>query len=532
MTINRPVLACLALGTALGLTALHASAKDFVYCSEGSPEGFDPALYSTNSTWDASSEAIYDALTRFKPGTSEIEPALAESWDISPDNLEYTFHLRKGVTFRGNANFTPSRDMNADDVIFSFTRQMAQDGPWRDYTGAGSWVIFDSMEMGSIIKEVVKVDDYTVKFVLNEPNASLPALVALNFGAILSKEYADTLLESGRTQDLNLAPVGTGPFSLVAYQADAVIRYAANPDWWDGKPAIDNLIFAITPEPAVRMTRLKAGECHMAAYPAPADVAGLKADPTLNVMEAPGLNVAYLAFNTQAAPWDNPELRKALIMAIDRETLVDTVYEGLGNVAETLVPPTMWGYADQITPYPYDPEAARAMLADLGVSDLSLRLWATPISRSYMPNGRRAAEMIQADLDAIGVQAEIVTYEWGEYLKRVREEDRDGIAMMGGSADVADPDNLLGFFLTCGSGGNSAHWCNEEVDDLMKQARQISDLDERTALYVKIQEIVHDEAPLLPLANATVVLPMSVKVQNYAMNPLGAHRFDKVDLAD
>lgn len=528
--MTRPILARLALGTALGLMTLPAFAKDFVYCSEGSPEGFDPALYSTNSTWDASSEAVYDALTRFKAGTSDVEPALAESWEVSDDNLEYTFHLRQGVQFHSNAGFTPTREMNADDVLFSFTRQMGQD--WQDYTGAGSWVIFDAMEMGDIIKEIVKIDDHTVKFVLNEPNASLPALMALNFGAILSKEYADQLVEEGRVQDLNLAPIGTGPFSLVAYQADAVIRYAANADWWDGKPAVDNLIFAITPEPAVRMTRLKAGECHMASYPAPADVPGLKADPTLKVMEAPGLNVAYLAFNTQVAPWDNPDLRRALISAIDRETLVQTVFEGQGTVAETLVPPTMWGFADQIAPYAYDPDSARQALADLGAEGLSVKLWATPISRSYMPNGRRAAEMIQADLAAVGVQAEIVSYEWGEYLKRVREADRDGIAMMGGSADVADPDNLLGFFLACGSGGNAANWCNEEVDGLLKQARQISDQEERTALYLKIQEIVHDQAPLLPLANATVVLPMSVKVQNYAMNPLGAHRFDKVDLAE
>ena len=528
----RPTFAGITFTAALGVMAFQASAKDFVYCSEGSPEGFDPALYSTNSTWDASSEAIYDALTRFKAGTSEIEPALAESWVVSPDTLEYTFHLREGVKFKGNDNFTPTREMNADDVVFSFARQMTQEGPWKDYSQAGTWVIFDSMEMGTIIKDIVKVDDRTVKFVLSEPNASFPALVALNFGAILSKEYGDKLLAEGKTQDLNLAPVGTGPFSLVAYQADAAIRYAANPDWWDGKPPIDNLIFAITSDPSVRMTRLRAGECQMAPYPVPADVVGLKADPSLKVMEEAGLNVAYLAFNTRVAPWDNPAVRRALVMAIDRKALIEIVYGGLGEVAETLVPPTMWGYADGIEPYPYDPQAARDALSKLGLTDLSVQLWATPISRSYMPNGRRAAEAIQSDLSAVGVQTEIVSYEWGEYLKRVREEDRNGIAMMGGSADVADPDNLLGFFLACGSGGNASFWCNDDVEKLMRKARQIPDQAERTALYLEIQEIVHEQAPVLPLANATVVLPMSVKVLNYAMNPLGAHRFDKVDLAD
>lgn len=530
--MNRPTLIGLAFTAALGVATAQASAKDFVYCSESSPEGFDPARYSSNSTWDASSEAIYDALTRFKAGGSEIEPALAESWDVSADSLEYTFHLRKGVKFIGNANFTPTREMNADDVVFSFARQMTRKGPWKDYSQAGNWAIFDSMEMDSIIKEIVKVDDHTVKFILSEPNASFPALVALNFGSILSKEYADKLLAEGRTQDLNLAPVGSGPFSLVAYQADAVIRYAANPDWWDGKPAIDNLIFAITPDPSVRMTRLKAGECQMAPYPVPADIEGLKADPSLKVMEEPGLNVAYLAFNTQAEPWNDPAARRALIKAIDRSALIDIVYGGLGEVAETLVPPTMWGYAKGIESYPYDPQAARDALSRLGLKDLSVQLWATPISRSYMPNGRRTAEVIQADLAAVGVQVDIVSYEWGEYLKRVRAKDRKGIAMMGGSADVADPDNLLSFFLACGSGGNASFWCNDEVEALLRKARQIPDQEERTALYVKIQEIVHEQAPVLPLATATVVLPMSIKVQNYTMNPLGAHRFDKVDLAD
>lgn len=258
--MTRPVLFSLALGSALSVMALPALATNFVYCSEASPEGFDPALYSTNSTWDASSVAVYDALTRFKAGTSEVEPALAESWEVSPDNLEYVFHLRKGVGFHTTDGFTPTRDMNADDVLFTFERQMAKDGPWQDYA-PGGWVIFDAMEMGDIIREVVKLDDHTVKFVLNEPNASLPALMALNFGAIMSREYADLLVAEDRTIDLNLAPVGTGPFRLVAYQANATIRYAANDGWWDGRPKIDNLIFAITPDASVRMARLKADEC-------------------------------------------------------------------------------------------------------------------------------------------------------------------------------------------------------------------------------------------------------------------------------
>ncbi|MFH5773164.1 ABC transporter substrate-binding protein [Paracoccus sp. NGMCC 1.201697] len=529
--ILRLKLPLFALTCAMALGAGGAMAKDFIYCSEGAPEGFDPALYSTNSTWDASAQTVYDGLTRYKRGTSDIEPALAESWDVSADNREYTFHLRKGVKFHTTPDFTPTRDFNADDVIFSFERQMSKDGPWAEYAGASGWQMFDAMGMPDAIKEIVKIDDQTVKFVLNAPDASFLAAMALNFGAVLSKEYADALSASGKQVELNQKPVGTGPFAFVAYQQDAAIRYRANADWWDGKPPIDNLVFAITQDPTVRITRLKAGECLMAAYPAPAEVPALKADKSLNVMEAPGLNVAFMAFNTQVAPWDRPEVRRAVAMAINRPALVDAVYQGMGQVAETPLPPTIWGYNDQLAPYPYDPGAAKAALEAAGVKDAKLNIWAIPVSRSYMPNGRRAAEMIQADLAQVGIAGEIVSYEWGEYLKRVRALDRDGFAMSGGSSDSADPDNLLGFFLNCpSSSGNTAYWCNAEVQDLLKSARAETQQDKRAEMYERIQQIVHDEAPVLPLANSRVVLPMSTKVKNYVMDPLGAHRFDKVDL--
>lgn len=520
-----------AFGCAMALGATGAMAKDFVYCSEGAPEGFDPALYTTNSTWDASAMTVYDGLTRFKRGTSDVEPALAESWEVSDDNLEYTFHLRKGVTFHTTPDFTPTRAFNADDVIFTYQRQMAKDGPWAEYGRTSGWQMFDAMGMSNAISQVVKLDDQTVKFVLNAPDASFLAAMALNFGAIMSKEYADALVASGKTHDLNLKPVGTGPFAFVGYQQDAVIRYRANVEWWDGKPPIDNLIFAIVPDASVRIIKLRAGECNMAAYPAPADIAGLKKDTSLQVMEAPGLNVSFVAFNTQTPPWDKPEARRAVAMSVNRAALVDGVYQGMGQVAETLLPPTIWGHNDQITPYPYDPAAAKAALATAGVADAKLNIWAIPVSRSYMPNGRRAAEMIQADLAQVGITAEIVSYEWGEYLKRVRAPDRDGLAMMGGSSDNADPDNLLGYFLNCDAGaGNPANWCNAEVTGLLKTARAEPDQGKRAVMYQRIQQIVHDEVPVLPLANSRVVLPMSANVKNYVMDPLGAHRFDKVDI--
>lgn len=515
-----------------GAAIAPASAKTLVYCSESSPEGFDPALYSTNSTWDASSETIYDRLTEFKPGTTEVVPGLAESWTISGDNLEYVLKLRDGVKFQTTNYFTPTRDFNADDVLFSYNRQIDKTSPWYAYTGAANWEMFDAMEIPNIVKEIVKVDDHTVKFVLNQPDASLLAKLALNFGAIMSKEYADKLEASGNKIDLDHKPVGTGPFTFADYQQDAVIRYTANADYWGGKPKIDSLIFAVTTDPTARMQRLKAGECQIAPYPAPADIEGLKADPSLTVLEKPGLNVAYMAFNNLKAPFDKIEVRKALNMGVNKQAIVDAVYQGMGQVATNGIPPIMWGYNDKVQPYPYDPEAAKKLLADAGVKDLKMKIWAMPVSRPYMPNARRTAEMMQADLAKIGVDVEIVSYEWGEYLKRARDKDRDGAVILGATSDNGDPDNMLSFFFVCSAVGSSnmANWCYKPVDDLLQKGRVTTDKTERAKIYEDAQQIIHDQAAWMPIAHSTVVLPMSKKVKDFVMEPLGSHRFKNVDI--
>ncbi|MEP3665101.1 MAG: ABC transporter substrate-binding protein, partial [Roseibium sp.] len=265
------------LGASLAvIAATGASAKNLVYCSEGSPEGFDTALYTAGTTFDASSKPLYNRLVEFKRGTTEVLPGLAESWEVSEDGQEYTFTLRKGVKFHTTEFFTPTRDFNADDVIFSFERQLKKDSPWHEYTPGTAWEYFNGMSMPDLIKEIVKVDDYTVKFVLNRPEAPMIANLAMDFASVLSAEYAAQLEAAGTKEQLNQEPVGTGPFSFVGYQKDAVIRYKAHPDYWNGQQKIDNLIFAITPDAAVRLQKLKAGECHVMPYPAPADVADIQ----------------------------------------------------------------------------------------------------------------------------------------------------------------------------------------------------------------------------------------------------------------
>jgi len=511
-----------------------AHASTLVYCSEGSPEGFDPALYTAGTTFDASSRAVYNRLVEFKPGTTETQPGLASSWDVSKDGTVYTFHLRKGVKFGSTDYFKPTRDFNADDVVFSFERQLDEKSPWHSYVSGGAYVYFGDMGLTTLIKSIEKVDDSTVKFTLTHPNAPFLADLAMDFSSIMSKEYADQLQKSGNLQDLNQKPVGTGPFEFVAYQPDAVIRYKANPDYWNGKQKIDNLVFAITPDAAVRAQKLKSNECQIMPYPNAADVSDLKADSDLKVLEQAGLNIAYLSYNTTQKPFDKVEVRKALNMAVDRKAIVKAVFEGMAEVASNPIPPTMWGYNHSVKNEPYDPDKAKKMLADAGVKNLQMNIWAMPVSRPYMLNARRAAEIIQADWAKIGVKAKIVTYEWGEYLKKSRVKDHDGAVMLGWTGDNGDPDNFLATLLGCDAvgGNNTAEWCDKKFNDLVTKAAEEQDQTQRSKLYQQAIEVFKDQAPWLTIDTSTVVMPMSKKVQGYVQSPLGSHSFEGVSLAD
>ncbi len=381
-----------------------APAKTLVYCSEGSPENFTPAINTTGTSFDAA-RPVYNRLTEFRRGTTEVVPGLAESWDIADGGKTITFHLRKGVKFHSLKDFKPTRDFSADDVIWSIERQWKPDHPYAKVSG-GKYDYFNDMDMPSLLDSVTKTDDYTVVMRLKEPNVAILANLAMDFMAIGSKQYADFLLKKGAPEQFDQAPVGTGPFSFVAYQKDSVIRYKANKDYYGEKPLVDDLIFAITPDATARYAKLKAGECHVNGYPRPADIAEMEKDPALKVIHSPGLNVAYWAFNNTKPPFDKKEVRQALSMAIDRDAIIRDVYLGAGEKATTLIPPTMWSFDAKIPDVPYDPEKAKALLASAGVkTPLEIDLWYQPVARPYNPNGKRIGEMMQADLAKIGVNA-------------------------------------------------------------------------------------------------------------------------------
>ena len=388
------------------------------------------------------------------------------------------------------------------------------------------------MSMPALTKSVDKSDDYTVRIVLNAPEAPFIANLAMDFASIHSSEYADKMMAAGTPNKVDLEPVGTGPFQLVNYQKDAVIRYKANPSYWRGKAPIDDLVFAITPDPSVRYAKLKAGECHVMPYPNPADIAAMRKDPDLNLMEQEGLNVGYLAFNTQKAPYTDARVRRALNHAINKQAIIEAVFQGAGKAAKNPIPPTMWSYNNAINDYDYDPAKAKKLLTEAGLGGgFETDIWAMPVQRPYNPNARRMAELIQADFAKVGVKAKIVTFDWPEYLKRSKDGEHQTV-LLGWTGDNGDPDNFLHVLLGCDAvgGSNRAQWCHKPFDDLLIQAKRTTDISKRTALYEQAQVVFKNEAPWFTIAHSVVFMPMRKEVVNYKSDPFGGHSFYGVDL--
>jgi dipeptide transport system substrate-binding protein len=527
-----PAWLTLAFAAAALTAASAASAKTLVYCSEGSPENFTPALNTTGTSFDAA-RPVYDKLTQFARGSTQVEPGLAESWEVADGGKTITFKLRKGVKFHSGINgFTPTRDFNADDVLFSFERQWKPDHPYAKVSG-GKYDYFADMDMPKLLESIEKVDANTVRMKLKEPNAPFLANLAMDFASIHSAEYADFLAKANKKEQFDQAPVGTGPFSFVAYQKDAVIRFKANKAYWGEKALVDDLVFAITPDPTARYSKLKAGECHFVIAPRPADLPEMQKDTSLTVINQPGLNIAYWAFNTQKPPFDKKEVRQAFSMAIDKAAIIKDVYLGAGQAAKNLIPPTLWSYNDAVKDYPFDSAKAKDMLAKAGVkTPLEIDLWYMPVQRPYNPNAKRIAEMMQADLAKIGVNAKLVTYEWGEYRKRMQQGEHI-TGMLGWTGDNGDPDNFF-FLRGCAAarpgGQNLSKWCNKAFDERLDKARTLTDMKERSKLYSEMQVIEKEDAPDMKIAHSVVYEVMRKEVTGYKQSPFGAHQFNGVDI--
>jgi dipeptide transport system substrate-binding protein len=369
---------------------------------------------------------------------------------------------------------------------------------------------------------------------LTVPEAPFLSDLAMEYAGVQSKEYADAMLKAGTPEKIDQEPIGTGPFYLVQYQKDAIIRYKAFPQFWGGKAKIDDLIFAITPDASVRWAKLQKNECQVMPYPNPADLPAMRKDPNIKVLEQPGLNIGYLAYNTQKKPFTDVRVRKAINMAINKKAIIDAVFLSTGVAAINPIPPTMWSYNKNIKDDPYDPAAAKKLLAQAGYPNgFDTDLWAMPVQRPYNPNARRIAELMQADLAKIGVKAVIKSYEWGEYRKRAQAGEHQ-MAQLGWTGDNGDPDNFLNTLLGCdaakNNGSNIAKFCYQPFQDLVTKAKHVSDQAERTKLYEQAQVIFKQQAPWFTIAHSVQLKPMRKEVIGFKLSPFGRHTFYGVDI--
>ena len=529
--MRRNALSPLVLAVALAGASSAATAGNMIFCSEGSPAGFDPGQYTTGTDFDAAAETVFNRLTQFERGGTAVEPGLAEKWEISDDGLVYTFHLRPGVKFHSTEYFKPSRTFNADDVLFTFERMLNAEHPFRK-AYPSEFPYFTDMGMDANIAKLEKLDDMTVRFTLNTVDAAFIQNLAMSFASIHSAEYADQLLKAGKASDINTKPVGTGPFVFGRYQKDAQIRFKGNQDYWQaGEVKLDNLIFAINTDASVRYQKLKTGECQATLNPRPADLAAMKADPNLKVIEQAGFNLGYIAYNVTHAPLDKLEVRQALDMAVNKNAIIEAVYQGAGQKAVNSLPPTQWSYDKSVQDAGYNPGKAKELLKAAGIAEgTEITLWAMPVQRPYNPNAKLMAEMLQADWAKVGIKAKIVTYEWGEYIKRTKAGEHDTM-LIGWTGDNGDPDNWLGVLYGCDAvdGNNFSKWCNAEFDQLIKDGKRLTDKEQRTALYMKAQHVLKAHVPITPIAHSTVNQPLRLSVEDFKVSPFGLNSFYGVD---
>jgi dipeptide transport system substrate-binding protein len=515
----------LVASTASCTLCVAQAAGTVTFCSDGAPEGFDVVQYETVVTNDASGIPLYDTLLQMKLGTTTVEPGLAERWDISADGTVYTLHLRKGVKFHTTPWFKPTRDFNADDVLWSLNRINDKSHPAHGVAKNG-YPYWAGMSMPELIKSVSKVDDQTVRITLTKPESPFVAdLTMTSIASIYSAEYADQLLKAGKLEQLNTQPIGTGPFVFKSYQKDAVIRYAANTAYWNTPPKVD-LIFAITPDPSVRIQRLKAGEC-LVSQVGGDNARAFDGDTRINLLRGKPLTTSYLAPNNKHRFLSDKRFREALSIAIDRKTFVQSVYGGEAVPAGSFLPPGIWSH-DATLKTTQDIERAKQLVKAAGYDGSELTFFATARTSDI----KRGTELLQGDWARIGVKVRVQLMELGELYKRTGKGEHD-LALLSWFSDNGDPDNFFTPNLSCAAaegGGNKSQWCNKAFDDLLAAARATPDLKKRSEIYVKAQQLLFAETGLITLANKLDVRGVNKRVRGYVATPFGGSDFRAVQV--
>ena len=516
------------------LLCLHATAiaadKTLIFCSEGDPEHFTPAFNGTSTSFDVTGQ-IYDRLVRFEQDGTQLRPSLAQQWRVSKDGRTYVFSLRRGVKWHSNANFKPTRDVNADDVLFTLGRQWQADHPYRHVTRS-QYPYFESLGFAQLLQRVRKLDAYTVEVVLNRPDATFVSTLAMQWAGIQSQEYAQAMLNNQTPELFDQQPIGSGPFQFKSYTRGQEVVFQAFDHYWEGRSKLDHLIFSITPSASERWQKIKAGQCHVMPYPNPADLPEMRRTDGVVMQEKTGVNIGYMAYNTSKPPFTDVRVRRALNMAIDTRRILRQVYKHTALPATNPIPPIQWGYNRRVPEDNYAPAQAMALLKEAGYAKgFTVDLWAMDVQRPYMPDAIAVAKLIQEDLAEVGVRVTVKTHNWAEYFQRARTGEHD-MVLYGWTGDNGDPDNFLNTLLSCDAvdGNNLARFCNAGYDALVKKAKISLDPIERTHLYEQAQLVFKEQAPWLTIAHTNQYKVLRAEVKGFHITALGRHWFYGVDL--
>ncbi|MGN4127426.1 ABC transporter substrate-binding protein [Lysinibacillus sphaericus] len=497
-----------------GDSASSGGAKTLVYGRGGDSVALDPAVVTDGESFTVTAN-IYETLVNFGEQDVTIQPGLAKSWEPSEDGLTYTFQLQEGVKFHDGSDF------NAEAVVKNIERWKAG-GDKHPYFSS-QFVIGDKQ----VIESVTAEGDNTVVFKLSQPQAPFLKNLAMSPFAIASP----TAFEANE-EGLSTNPVGTGPFKFVEWKRNDSITIEKNAEYYlDGLPKLDKVIYRSIPDNSARLNALTAGEVDVVDGLSPSDKASIEANANLQLIERPSMNVGYLGLTVTRPPFDNVKVRQAVNYAIDKQALVDAFYEGLAEPAKNPMPPVISGYNDAITGYEYDPEKAKALLAEAGYDGKEIELWAMPVPRPYMPDGQKVAEAIQKNLADVGIPSKIVTFEWATYLEKAQNGEADAF-LLGWTGDNGDADNFLYTLLDGDNIGsnNYTFYDNQDLHKVLVAAQSEIDEDKRNELYKQAQEIISADAPWVPLAHSIPILAASSKVSNYIAHPTGSDRLDAVDI--
>jgi peptide/nickel transport system substrate-binding protein len=484
----------------------------------------DPAVVTDGMSLNIA-RVTMEGLTSYAPASFDIRPSLATSWTLSPDGKIWTFTLRKGVKFQDGTDF------DAAAVKTNFDRWRLKDDPLH-VALKGDYSYYESQFGGfpGVIADVRVLAPDKVQIVLTKPVAPMLANLAMPTFSISSPAAMKS-----KGEDYFREPVGTGPYQVTEWVKDDHITLKAFDGYWGVKPQIHTVIVRDIPDAATSLIALQKGEIDGWEYPQPNDLPTIEKDPNLKLYHMPPNNIMYLAMNNMKPPFNDVLVRRAINEAIDAKSIVKNFYDPAAQPAEEFLPTAIWPHGVKVA-YPYDPADARKLLAQAGFANgFSTSLWYMTVPRPYLPQPQRVAEAIQADLKAVGINAKLEGFEWGVYLQRVQNGEAS-MALFGWTGDNGDPDNFL-YVLLDKDGANTpgaqnvCFWKDERFHTLSTQAQVVTDKAKRTQIYDQALQLVHQQAPCVPLVHTSPPIAFNKRVEGFVPHPDSAELFQELKFA-